>query len=922
MEKEIRNLMISKDKKIETNILVKVLKTSYNSLRDEIELNLFDGKLQFNNLYLIKGEIFPTPKNNDILNIKEIALKFDSKLKIKVYLKADIAKQGIDIFELKNSKGEFSLNAENLLNYYKQLFKKEDNIYYSAIFSLKKEDDESNSYILLNYKDLKEYTISKKLLDIITEGQNIMIKNYKINENKEIIFDDLTMFKVLDQIEFFLTISDYSIKNNKVNSDVFKVIDIEGNYYILIRNAYEQILYKLERSKVNIDINLSELIFIGNYLLEDLDNIFKLIIIKDDSIIKVSKDDIYYSNALSINNKSCIKFYIKDFQQNNKYKFIIINGKKKEINSNEIYFIISKYNYKNFGYFSMGVELIHSIEEKLNKEFSFLLYPGFLNKIILYANIDLTKTFFYEYLYIDIYNELNNINDKIYFDNKPIEINDSINDNFNSKNRKRICIMNIPKQNFIIEKKIENQKKSEEDISQITNSIQICKIINQDKYEIFGIFDIREMILINLENNDIFDNYYDIFGNIYHEIFIKKDNKAFFEECAKKYNDCDLDKEKCHLIHNFEENITLSQYKTRLGYLISYYLYLKRTNNMFYKNLVKYLLIIDVDLKDKKISLFKKLRITAFILRENLIQNKEIYKLYFFDELNKNNPYNLAKNLNIEEINKLNEFSRFFFAYLQLDSFILYNYCINDFSYSFSMEPLNIMKFHLKSNYDEFFFTTAEIMDKYAFHNLQENITVINENILFKRKSYEDGIAELANIDNPEKYAVSISMEFRHEKNCHQKFATKNNCQFSPHFYVRDLKFEKIEEKKGNIVKGESGRLLESFMSSDIIKIEELKKDQIYGELLDPNLYVHKNFDELFAKKEEIEKNNKSNKTNEEDKNVNIKENDNEKSDKNNNEQEKIREISDILKRYEKFGSIIVGDVVYPKPIQKWKKKK
>ena len=165
-------------------------------------------------------------------------------------------------------------------------------------------------------------------------------------------------------------------------------------------------------------------------------------------------------------------------------------------------------------------------------------------------------------------------------------------------------------------------------------------------------------------------------------------------------------------------------------------------------------------------------------------------------------------------------------------------------------------------------------------------------------------------------------MEFRHEKNCHQKFATKNNCQFSPHFYVKDLKFEKIEEKKGNIVKGESGRLLESFMSSDIIKIEELKKDQIYGELLDPNLYVHKNFDELFAKKEEIKLKNKSNKTNEEDKNVNIKEINNEKSDKNNNEQEKIREISDILKRYEKFGSIIVGDVVYPKPIQKWKKKK
>jgi hypothetical protein len=616
------------------------------------------------------------------------------------------------------------------------------------------------------------------------------------------------------------------------------------------------------------------------------------------------------------------KFYIKDYQQNNKYKFIIINGKKKEINSNEIYFIISTYNYKNFDYFSMGVELIHSINENLNKEFSFLLYPGFLNKIILYANIDFTKTFFYEYLYIDIYNELNNINDKIYFDNKPIEINDSINDNFNSKNRKRICIMNIPKQNFIIEKKIENQKKSEEDISQITNSIQICKIINQDKYEIFGIFDICQMLLINLENNDIFDDYYDIFGNIYHEIVNQNDDKNFFDQCAKKYYDCDLDKKKCHLIYNFEENITLSQYKTRLGYLISYYLKLNETDDLFYKDLTKSFLNINYDLKNKKISLFKKLRITTFIFRQTFIQKKEIYKLHFFDELKKNNPYNLAKKLNIEEIDKLNEFSRFFFAYLQLDSFISYNYCINDFSYSFSMEPLNIMKFHLKSNYDEFFFTTTEIMNKYAFQSPQENITVINENSLFKKQSYEVGIARLINIDYPEKYAVPISMEFRHEKNCHQKFAKKNNCQFSPHFYVRDLKFEKIEESEGNIVKGESGRLLESFMSSDIIKIEELKKDQIYGELLDPNLYVHKNFDELFAKKEEIKLKNKSNKTNDEDKNVVLKEIDNEKSDKNNNKQEKIREISEILKRYEKLGVIMVGDVIYPKPIEKSEKKK
>ena len=54
----------------------------------------------------------------------------------------------------------------------------------------------------------------------------------------------------------------------------------------------------------------------------------------------------------------------------------------------------------------------------------------------------------------------------------------------------------------------------------------------------------------------------------------------------------------------------------------------------------------------------------------------------------------------------MNEYSKLFQGYLQIDSNILYNYKINYYSYSLSIEPLFIIKYHLKSNYDAFFYRT------------------------------------------------------------------------------------------------------------------------------------------------------------------------------------------------------------------------
>ena len=180
-------------------------------------------------------------------------------------------------------------------------------------------------------------------------------------------------------------------------------------------------------------------------------------------------------------------------------------------------------------------------------------------------------------------------------------------------------------------------------------------------------------------------------------------------------------------------------------------------------------------------------------------------KLHFFDDLNPNNPYTLANKFNLDEINNLNEFSRLFFPYLQLYSYILYNYYANNHRYSFSMEPLYKIKFHLKSNYEEFFFTTRDESDEYAYQTIDEKITIINEKNLFNKEFHDDEITDIKDKKESKNYALPASMEFRHEKNCHQKFAGKNPGQYSPLIFVKDLRFERISLKLKNGVKGESG---------------------------------------------------------------------------------------------------------------------
>ena len=156
-------------------------------------------------------------------------------------------------------------------------------------------------------------------------------------------------------------------------------------------------------------------------------------------------------------------------------------------------------------------------------------------------------------------------------------------------------------------------------------------------------------------------------------------------------------------------------------------------------------------------------------------------------------------------------------------------------------------------------------------------------------------------------------MEFRHKKNCHRKFARKNLGENSPTTYFKDLKFETTKKKvnQTNEIKFESGEMIEKFISTDESIINDLKTKLIYGELLDYNLFIDKNFDDLLKRMKEINTQNISKGKNEPKKKSDVEKN--EKSDKSYINSQKSKKEIELMKRYEEIGVIIAGDIIYSK---------
>ena len=307
-------------------------------------------------------------------------------------------------------------------------------------------------------------------------------------------------------------------------------------------------------------------------------------------------------------------------------------------------------------------------------------------------------------------------------------------------------------------------------------------------------------------------------------------------------------------------------------------------------------------------------RLFKFLLKKSLIDLKK-YKLCFISELNDLSPYLVAYNFNVDEINHIKENSRLFMGYIQIDSYILTNHLLqNNKSYSLSIEPLFILRKHLLETYEGFFLIERSSDGRFAQSITDEKITIINIEKIF-------GLSNIINLDDINRieksnilknHAFSLSMEFRHENISHCKKNQKNKNITSPLYYFDKENIKKIKFEKNKKNQGEDGRLIEALIDENRDNINSLQGDIIYGDLLDINLFIQKDFEELKKKMKEIRK--KKDKFQDKIDESKKKKKKNQKKNDLNSENNDIwheKELEKIYREMKRTGAVMISDEEY-----------
>ena len=226
--------------------------------------------------------------------------------------------------------------------------------------------------------------------------------------------------------------------------------------------------------------------------------------------------------------------------------------------------------------------------------------------------------------------------------------------------------------------------------------------------------------------------------------------------------------------------------------------------------------------------------------------------LILLDDLTDDNSYKIAIDFNKKMINELEENSQLFIPFIQLDSYILYNYKKNSYSFTFSLEPLILTKKHLLSSYDDFIFTYKEKSENdqltLAFQCTKNDVTAINEYNLFPSNDICDS-KELRGNDK----AVPISVNLLHERNGHSKKDKKNKRNTSPLSFYKQNEIVTInknyqkKDKISGIIKGEAGHIVDSFIryQSDNLNLELIKNHNFGNIINNVKLFTSKTFEGL-----------------------------------------------------------------------------
>ena len=294
---------------------------------------------------------------------------------------------------------------------------------------------------------------------------------------------------------------------------------------------------------------------------------------------------------------------------------------------------------------------------------------------------------------------------------------------------------------------------------------------------------------------------------------------------------------------------------------------------------------------DHKLNINKKIKIlktiTIFFTNSLLIDEKIFGANYInLKSISKDSPYYRSNEMLTKLISELTEESRLFEAFMYFDSKVIENILIKNNQKNYELENIYGQKIEIQqpeyiTEYGMTLMTVDEIkqhlldllptiiiqidttMNMRALYEEKTKIMVINElkmfGFLFTEN--EKDIFKIA----PERYVVPISMEILHEMLSHGKLRYINKNDNSP-LVIRDSKYDfKVQKlikkiKLGftneiMVNKGETGRVLEHYISEDRNVIQKLKKRTINTDIINTKYWTGQNFNDLYKALDFDEKN-------------------------------------------------------------------
>ena len=593
---------------------------------------------------------------------------------------------------------------------------------------------------------------------------------------------------------------------------------------------------KLNKFNVNKYYEIENLSFIER----DDRNYFKYNMRKNTLIHSSNKIDAFENYAI-------IKMiFLDEINKYNNLQVKILDNPIYElytIKNNIQYFSILKNDDSN--YFLQSIKLIINQKSKL---FEFFIYKREINIINCGLKDDeLDKNKSYEIIYL--------AKNKEHLP-KEIKVSNYILtnfDKFNCLNRIRFNIMNAKKDNHYY--------KFNTDVT----SLEIIYLINEKnktiKYGVFVKNSFHKDILIDFViDNDVLifvNDFWDNFDkNLYKNkpTYIKKyyNSKINLLQSTTNQNlKTKLEKYKNIIISKYNKNSINNEAVFNFLRNLYFIIYLEFVTKNFYShiNFVDKFFNLLIQMDSNQYSNYNKIRI--------LTQFNNIFLYYLvtpllldITTLDKDDPYYSAIKLQKNIINYLTEESDIFLAILQLNSKILtilpdsyWSYIKGifqkkkEFAYTISLENIKDMKTYLLSLQDNFFFILEDKngCEFNGMYNHDTQITTINQYLLC------NDIGQATTTDEKNNYSFSINMVFSHERIGHGKEIMCTPGIKSPNiFFNKNFEKDYISSDYNDEKFGESGRIFESFISSETL-IGIMKVIKKFGEFLNYKYFIKDN---------------------------------------------------------------------------------